>query len=399
MGFALLEVLGLTRTSLLIMRKSTYGLDWSVCEAYTDGPNFTNQEEAVESEEDKTYFRATDMLYVLHSLLHWPEYAFLAYGTYKLVKAVQEWDTASRNEIGKHIIKLFWGMEKTATHTAKESRFRTAVSVVVIFVFVAASLVIPILSIVEAYDQSQLYPNCDKQSTQLKIHYFYQFLSFLAHIVSPGIRIYMAIMVLAVQAIWFHLHTYESNKVVEIPTSSEDGITSEDWRVASSEHYECVLDYELRHDKINTILRVFRAWFVIQWFIYYFQFLVDLSQVLRPWFGDGLIFDIEYAHRIIYTIYDLLAFIIPHVSGLKMNHHHETYLSKLRERQLRDARSNGTKVRYAIASMLPVEKCKGCDFVPAIPGTGIAIPLDSPGYTLGILLTIFALAGTFVDFD
>ena len=30
------------------------------------------------------------------------------------------------------------------------------------------------------------------------------------------------------------------------------------------------------------------------------------------------------------------------------------------------------------------------DFVPGVPGTGIKIPLDSPGYTLGILLTTFA---------
>ena len=383
---------------MLIMRKTNYGLDWSNCENQT---NLTDQEEEEEPANDKSYFRASDILYVVHSLLHWPEYAFLAYGTYTLIKDFQKWEPSFRTRILSTIGRLFFGTMKTEKHTSKESKFRTQISVLFVLLFIVASLVIPILSIVEAHIEKQLHSDCEKQNNQLRIHYAYQFLSILTHIVSPGIRIYMAVMVLAIQAIWFHVPCYEDNREF-IAQSSDDAETLDDFRAASTKHYDCVIDYELRQDKIIAILHVFRAWFVIQWFIYYFQFLVDLSRILRPWLkGAGLVFDLAYAHRVIYTIYDLFAFTVPHVSGLKMNQHHVNYLAYLRQQQLkvaRDPTNKGTKLRHTIAYLLPIDKHSDCDFIPVIPGTGIHIPLDSPGYVLGILLTIFALAGSLVTF-
>ena len=382
---------------MLIMRKNNYALDWSTCERQT---NLTDQEDPAETDNDEIYFRAADIMYVLHSLLHWPEYAFLAYGTYKFIKDVQTWDACFITNVLRIMRRLFFGTMKTEKHTSKESKLRTQIAVLFVLVFIVASLVIPILSIVEAHTVKNLYPNCEKQNNQLRIHYVYQFLSILAHIVNPAIRIYMAVMVLAIQAIWFHVPCYEHNSEFKIAQSSDDAETLEDFRAASSKHCDCVIEYELRQDKIIAILHVFQAWFVIQWFIYYFQFLVDLSRIIRPWLkGAGLVLDLAYAHRVIYAIYDLFAFILPHVCGLKMNQHHANYLAYLRQQQLevaRDPTNKGTKLRHAIAYLLPIDKRSDCDFIPLIPGTGIRIPLGSPGYVLGIVLAIFTFAGRLV---
>ncbi len=388
MGFGLLGLLGVVRTSFLIIRKATYGLDWSMCEVEADGPNTTVQEEPVDSSDEKPYFFMVDLLAVFHSLLHWPEYAFLAYGTYQLVQAVRKWDAASRIKIRKQMTAFLFKCNGS-----------NIVSAAVILIFIVISLVIPILSIADAHEQSKAYPNCSRQSAQLKIHYFYHFLSLLAHFVSPGLRIYMAVMVPAIKAIW----VYEIKKEkTAIRTSSDNSTTTaaDDWKAASAKHYASVIDYEQRQGKIISVLRVFETWFVFQWFIYYFGFLVQLSRFLRPWIGGGLTFDLSHIRRLLYAVYDFLAFAIPHVSGLKMNRNHQAYLSRLRKEQLNDARNkeNGTIVRYSIASLLPIEKRKKCDFVPFIPASGISIPLDSPGYALGLLLTIYALTGNFVGF-
>ena len=82
--------------------------------------------------------------------------------------------------------------------------------------------------------------------------------------------------------------------------------------------------------------------------------------------------------------------------------YHQKYLQEKREALINAAKSTegkkGSQVQYALAQLLKIEKQQNGDFIPGIPGTGIKIPLDSPGYTLGILLTIFALLGSFVSF-
>ena len=79
-----------------------------------------------------------------------------------------------------------------------------------------------------------------------------------------------------------------------------------------------------------------------------------------------------------------------------MNTYHEQYLRHVRKKQLEEAKS---KLGYVKAYSFTIEKSKYGDFVPGIRGTGIKIPLDSTGYTLSILLTIFALSASFMSFS
>jgi len=165
-------------------------------------------------------------------------------------------------------------------------------------------------------------------------------------------------------------------------------------------YFECNVDYIQRRDINIPFLEAFQTWFVIQWFIYYFQALADLTRLLRPWVTGQSRPALSTAYRGVYTGYDFLAFGIPHVCALKMNIYHQKYLQQKRRELIEAAKSRekGSQLQYAVAHLLTFEKQQNGDFVPGIPGTGIKIPLDNPGYTLGILLTIFALLGSFVSF-
>lgn len=95
------------------------------------------------------------------------------------------------------------------------------------------------------------------------------------------------------------------------------------------------------------------------------------------------------AYHGVLTVNDILAFSIPHVWCLKINAYHIEYLRDERNNLLKEARS---KLEYVKAYSLQIGKSKYGDFVPGIRMTGLKVPLDSTGYTLGIFVTIFTLA-------
>ena len=175
-----------------------------------------------------------------------------------------------------------------------------------------------------------------------------------------------------------------------------DSALSENEKTVIREHYECVTEYKEHIAKIKPLFWVFQTWFVFQWFHYFFQTVTDLTQTVHQWITGTSHPELIIAFRAIHTVFDVLAFAIPHVCGLKLNSYHQQYLRDAKKKQLKAAQS---KLEYIKAYSLTMEKDSDGDFVPRIPGTGIWIPLDSSGYTLGILLTIFALIASFVGFS
>ena len=206
----------------------------------------------------------------------------------------------------------------------------------------------------------------------------------------------MVITVLEVKAIWFSNKYPKSQRTYNTANELPDSIGEEDEKRAIFWHYKSVKEYEEHVDKIKPLLRVFQTWFVFQWFHYFFQAITDLTQALHQWITGTRHPELIIAYRSIYVVYDILGFSIPHVCGLKVNAYHQEYLRDERVEQLNAARS---KLEYVKAYSLTIQKSKYGDFVPRIRGTGIKIPLENTGYTLSILLTIFALAASFITFS
>ena len=220
----------------------------------------------------------------------------------------------------------------------------------------------------------------------------YQILSIPAHAASPIIRLAMVYTVFQVRAIWFIAKT-EPQTTQSI---TKYNIDREDEKRAISRYFDCVKKYEERVTKIKPFLQVFQAWFVFQWLHYFFQAITNFTRTLYPWITEMNQQEFMTVYYGIYTVYDTLAFGIPHVCGIKINAYHEQYLRNERKKLLNKAQS---KLEYVKAHSMKIEKNNYADFVPMIRMTGIKIPLDSTGYTLGILLTIFAIAGSFVSFN
>ena len=323
-----------------------------------------------ELDNQSRYVRVTNLLYVIYLLLSCPKYIALG--------------------VGLFCFRLKTPTSKPSANSESNWKVRVGICLAGLFLtfFAFTSFLTITLGIVDVH----MTANCTEEMVR-EFRLAYQFLSIPAHIASPIIRVAMVLTVFKVRAIWFNEKTV-SQGTKQITKYSSD--TNDDEKNAISRHFECVEKYEERVDQIKPFLQVFQTWFVFQWLHYFFQALINFTRTLHPWITGIHRPELTTAYYGIYTVYGILAFSIPHVCGLKINAYHQQYLREERNELLNKA---GTKLQRVKAYLMKIEKNKYGDFVPRIRMTGIKIPLDSAGYTLGILFTIFALAGSFISFN
>ena len=355
-------------------------------------------ERATELDNRSIYFQVIEILRITFSFMTLPEYAVLIHGLYKLLiktsNAVHHSSKHPSLDTTANLRKLF---EDLRANKVKHYRAWMGIFLASVFtiIFALFSLATPIMDIAHAFIVNKCYPDCKEQQLILIFTVVYESVHFIVHTISPIIVAGMVVTVLEVKAIWFHI---DMNKETNSDRKDDivDSTLSENEKKAIDEHYKGVTEYKQRIAKIKPLFRVFQTWFVFQWFHYFFQTVTDLTQTVHQWITGTSHPELIIAFRAIHTVFDVLAFAIPHVCGLKLNSYHQEYLRDAKKKQLKAAQS---KLEYIKAYSLTMEKDSDGDFVPRIPGTGIRIPLDSPGYTLGILLTIFALIASFVGFS
>ena len=147
-----------------------------------------------------------------------------------------------------------------------------------------------------------------------------------------------------------------------------------------------VIDFITIVNCVKPIYKIFRSFFVFQWIVHVYLLFAQLVYLLYPWIKDGIdsyqtddkISKVLFTCNSAAVVYYALALIIPYVCGLKMNSYRRRYIRKARltqEQLLRDDRENKSI------------------FTPRVPGTGLSISLESPGYMLGVVLTMFGLVG------
>ena len=101
----------------------------------------------------------------------------------------------------------------------------------------------------------------------------------------------------------------------------------------------------------------------------------------------------------LYIVFDGLALIITHVCALKMNSYLRQYIRKVQEKQLKAVKDQ--PLQYSITHSLFLIKSESfakSNFMPRIPGTGLSISLNSPGFMLSIIISVFALIGSLIAF-
>ena len=383
---AVVLLLAVTQTSLLLVQ--TYALPHT-CELKMNSSDC--REIKAEIENTSIYSQVIGLLRIIFSFMTFPEYAVLVHGLYKLlIKTSNVVHTSSKHPKLKPIVylrKLFRDLRNTEQ---KQTWIGILLGSVFIVIFTICSLVPHFIDIAHAVNVN----NCCKEQPLVLI-LFYESVHLINHILSPVIVAGMVVTVLEVKAIWFHIDIDDETNPDREDDIDNSTLTNKE-KTAIKEHYKCVTEYKQRIDKIKPLFRVFQTWFVFQWFHYFFQTVTDFTQTIHQWITGTNHPTLLIAYRGIHTAFDILAFGIPHVCGLKLNDYHQQYLRDVKRKQLEAAQS---KLQYVKAYSLTIEKDSDGDFVPRIPWTGIKIPLHSPGYTLGILLTIFALISSFVGFS
>ena len=338
---------------------------------------------AAEFENNSTYFEAIEILRITFSFMTIPEYVVLLPGLYKLLIKTKNPTNKSEKPSNKSRNKLF---KKLKDIIGK------LLALIIIIIFAVPSLATPIMDMIYACIVNHC---CKEQQPFYELSVAYESVHLIVHAFSPVIVGGMVVTVLVVKAIWFHIDMEDETKTDDIAEST----LTDNEKAAIKEYYKRVTEYKQRIAKIKPLFRVFQTWFVFQWFHYFFQTVTDFTQTIHEWITGTNHPNLVIAYRGVHTAFDVLAFGIPHVCGLKLNAYHQEYLRRARKEQLEAAKGTNSKLGIVKAYSLTIEKDNGGDFVPRIPGTGIRIPLDNPGYTLSILLTIFALIASFVNFS
>ena len=346
-----------------------------------------------------SHYRFTRLVYGMISILHWLGYGLLAYGLHKFIRKSANWGHHFRKKLIKGI-----------TRHLKENRCSSTALIAILLLFLTISWTSVVIGFIKAYKEYQQNLSC---RGPVKILFcvtcVYHILTIVAHTFTFLIRFTIAVVVIAVHVIWFDkdLFSCDNQESLKVTTSNVNKVSlarnseiSEDWKIVSRKHYECTVKYDQRRDKVSPFYAIYQSWFVLQWLIYFFAILTDVTHLLRPLVAQAKsCASYNYAFIGSYILYGLLAFCIPYACGMKMNTYHRKYYEQLKREQLEASHGKGGSiVQHAYAHMLHVQKQEKCDFVPYIMWTGISIPLNSPGYIMGTLLTIFALVGTLTGF-
>lgn len=162
-----------------------------------------------------------------------------------------------------------------------------------------------------------------------------------------------------------------------------------------------------------------KRWFVVQYFAYLLSVLVEVVHVIRN--EDPTANRWDLANTILYLIFDMLAFFIPYYMAIWLNSLHDQYFKDMSrkffmthikygantvynfvpERQ-KDYEENSIEKKrcsdyYNAAIAKPMNKIPDFDFVPVI--LGISIPLENPGYTFTILVSVMSIVFNFTTVE
>ena len=154
--------------------------------------------------------------------------------------------------------------------------------------------------------------------------------------------------------------------------------------------------YKETGQAVAAIQRVFQDWFVVKWIVYFIDITVDSIIAIKSVFGNEQQQDHEIIiYFFIHLTYNFVAFLTLYMCGTIMNRYHENYCKKL-EKKIRTEfeeteQHSAWKIQCAIASLRKPKY----QFTPSL--CGFSIPLDNSGYTLSILIALFAFIANYVS--
>jgi hypothetical protein len=174
-----------------------------------------------------------------------------------------------------------------------------------------------------------------------------------------------------------------------------------DWEAVCCRHSRHIVDYNARKKNVFPIYKIFQSFFVLQWIIHLAGLFCHIANLLRPWVRNGQIDHAIVTHQIyelLHVLYNGLALVISYICALKMNAYLRRYVRDVQEKQLEAGHNAKSTVQYSLTHLflIKVESVSKSSFLPRIPGTGLSISVENPGFVLSIVLCVFGLIGALI---
>lgn len=178
----------------------------------------------------------------------------------------------------------------------------------------------------------------------------------------------------------------EESNTTSVPTDTHD-------QTLSRNHFKKLIDhYKENGTQVASVQGIFKGWFVAKWIIFFLEISAFASTALKP-LSDGI--HTGDGHQIWYPfshfLYDIVAFMVIYMCGNLMNHYHTKFYESL-EANLQMNLCKDTD-HWLMQDTTLIRKKTKYQFIPSL--FGINIPMDSPGYAITILISVFAVVTQF----
>ena len=352
--------------NVLVVQTSTL-LTVTFLEFVAENSTSTTQFCPVYSSSSEYIRRLSIIMMIIITILQWPAHGYLLYYLYRFfAQKYPEWQQANLVEEGKH---------KWTSFICRRRRKGTLVILSLSVLTIASVLTISGDIIKLAGEQVSL--NCKYPPSLLYAYqiftYVYYGTTFFTYMLEVAERYLMVCFTAFVGAMW---HDGYETKKKEMEQAAPNNPNNGELQQTTNGYVD---EFNKIVGCVKPIYKIFRSFFVFQWLVHVYLLFAHLVHLLYPWFVDTTKSDTSTLYsNAAAVIFYTLALLIAYVCGLKMNSYQRRYIRK---------------AQLTYRELLDHDRENKSIFTPRVPGTGLSISLESPGYMLGIVLTMFGLVG------
>lgn len=306
--------------------------------------------------------RLSVIMMIIITILQWPAHGYLLYYLYRFfAQEYPKWQQENLVDEGRY---------KWSSFVCRQRCKGTLVILSLSVLTIASVLIISgdIIKLArERVSLSCKYPPYLLYAHQI-VTYIYYGTTFFTYMLEVAERYLMVCFTAFIGALWHD--GYERKK------HSNNEQTTKDY----------VKEFNKIVDCVKPIYKIFRSFFVFQWLVHVYLLFTQLVHLLYPWIKEGRNTFVDTTESDVSPLYSnaaavifyTLALLTAYVCGLKMNSYRRRYIRK---------------AQLTHKELLKHDRENKSIFTPRVPGTGLSISLESPGYMLGVVLTMFGLVG------
>ena len=405
---------------------------------------------------DSSFSRLFDFLNICIGFIHIPEHIYLLIHLYKFIEGYGTWNELYKENLKKKMTTFALG--KLSDVNLKRLRF--ILFMVVPVVFIGVTFTLTIIAFLRYYyyrsDNDSLHTHCNGQlsTVSLVLTGVIYVVAFGTNMIILLVRFLMIYFTVMVGVMWRRVEPCQSGSaekcvIYSNPSSAEKGLSTagladenklgdqgilgqpnqnivntnpslpastggyntssntilmlyNDLQEVGKTYKEYLDDYKARKEYVTPIYKIFRSFFVLQWIIHLFNLFTYISHLLRPWIRHGWSVDVDtlsVTYQILYITFHGLALMITYTCALKMNAYLRRYVRGLQEKQLKKIMGKNT-VQFTLTHLFVIktESVSKSSFMPRIPGTGLSISINNPGFVLSIVFCVFGLIASQIKF-